>query len=53
MKRFNKILSIALALLTVLPMFAFSPLTANAAEEKHTAYSNMIDFEGAEAGTLT
>lgn len=52
MKRSNKILSIALALLMVVPMFAaLAPLEANAASKgPHTVFNNQLDFEDALAG---
>ncbi len=54
MKRSNKILSMALALLMVIPMFAFAPLEANAASaEGHKTFSNLLDFEDAAEGVLT
>ena len=54
MKRSNKILSMALALLMVIPMFAFAPLEANAASaEGHKTFSNVLDFEDASEGKLT
>lgn len=54
MKRSNKILSIALVLLMVVPMLsALVPLAANATNAVHQMFSNMIDFEDATAGTLT
>lgn len=54
MKRSNKILSMALALLMVIPMFAFAPLEANAASaEGHKTFSNLLDFEDATVGVLT
>ncbi len=51
MKRSSKILSIALALLMVIPMFAFVPLEADAASKRaHTFFNNQFDFEDADAG---
>ena len=54
MKRSNKILAMALALLMVIPMFAFTPLEVDAASaEGHKTFSSVLDFEEATPGVLT
>ena len=53
MKRFTKILSLTLVLLMAIPMFAMAPLDVNAESSVHKSFSNLIDFEDAEDGTLT